>query len=250
MIKAILIDDEPHALELLAWQLKQYCPGVTVAALCYSADEGIAAIKAHQPQLIFLDIEMPHKNGFDVIRAFPDPVFDIIFITAYNEFALQAFRAAALDYLLKPIDSDDLMRSIARHEKKQLHQQLKDQLQQLLLEYKPAKPPIERVSLSTADGIIFVSPHEITRAEASGNYCIIFFTDKHKLLMAKTLKGVEELLADYGFIRIHQSHLVNIACIAKYSKNDGGIIFMKDGTQLPVSRQRKDELTRLFGPIY
>lgn len=246
MIKAILIDDEPDALEMLEWQLKQYCRQVQIVALCTSVDEGIAAIHQHAPQLVFLDIEMPHKSGFEVIKAFPDPSFEIIFITAYNQFALQAFKAAALDYLLKPVDAEDLVKSIARFEKKQLHHSLKQQLEQLLQEYKPARPAIERISLPTADGIFFVSPQEIMRAEASGNYVTVYFTDNKKLLLAKTLKDIEELLQGHTFIRIHQSHLVNIDHISKYSKSDGGIVFMKDGSKLPVSRQRKDELTKLF----
>jgi two-component system LytT family response regulator len=250
MVKAILIDDEPDALEMLEWQLKQYCRQVQIVALCTSADEAIAAIHQHAPQLIFLDIEMPHKSGFEVIKAFPDPLFEIIFTTAYNQFALQAFKAAALDYLLKPVDAEDLVKSIVRFEKKQLHQSLKQQLEQLLQEYKPARPlgrpAIERISLPTADGIFFVSPQEIIRAEASGNYATVYFTDSKKLLLAKTLKDIEDILQGHSFIRIHQSHLVNIDHISKYSKSDGGIVFMKDGSKLPVSRQRKEELTKLF----
>lgn len=246
MIKAVLIDDEPHALEMLEWQLKQYCPQVQIASLCHSADEGIEAIKKHSPDLVFLDIEMPGKNGFEVIRHFPDPSFDIIFATAYNQFALQAFKAAALDYLLKPVDAEDLKKAIDRFEKKQLHKNLRSQLEQLLKEYKPAKAPVNKIALPTSDGIVFADPAEITRAEASSNYAIIHFTNKTKLVMAKTLKEVEELLHQHHFIRIHQSHLVNIEQIARYTKADGGMIYMKDDTCLPVSRQRKDEVARLF----
>lgn len=233
---------------MLEWQLKHYCPQVEMAALCASADEGIAAIQYHLPQLVFLDIEMPHKNGFEVIRQFPDPAFDIVFTTAYNQFAIQAFKVAALDYLLKPIDAEDLIKAIKRFEKKQQHASLKQQLADLLREYKPVKPATERIALPTADGIVFADPEEINRAEASGNYSVIYFTNNSKLVLAKTLKEVGELLQRHHFIRIHQSHLVNTAHIYKYSKSDGGIIFMKDGNRLPVSRQRKEELNKLFAP--
>jgi len=246
MIKAILIDDEPDALEMLEWQLKQYCPQVQVTALCNSADTAIAAIQQHNPQLIFLDIEMPHKSGFEVLRSFPDPAFDIIFVTAYNQFAIPAFRAAALDYLLKPVDAEDLARALERFEKKQAHSNLKQQLQLLLQEYKPAPKTVARVSLPTAEGFVFAAPEEIIRAEASGNYATIYFAGQKKLLLAKTLKDVEALLHGHGFTRIHQSHLVNVQQIVKYSKSDGGIVFLSDGSRLPVSRQRKDELLRLF----
>lgn len=246
MIKAILIDDETDALEMLEWQLNQYCPGVSIAAMCVSADDGIAAIKKNLPDIIFLDIEMPHKSGFEVIKAFPDPSFDIIFTTAYSQFALQAFKTAALDYLLKPIDAEDLKKAVTRFEKKQLHQGLKHQLELLLQEYKPSPAAIERVALPTQDGIMFVHPKEIVRAEASGNYTAIFFDNNKKILLAKTLKDIEELVNQHSFIRIHQSHLVNINHIAMYSKVDGGIVVMKDKSRLPVSRQRKEELIKLF----
>jgi len=246
MIKAILIDDEPDALEMLEWQLKQYCPQVQVAALCSSADAAIAAIQQQQPQLIFLDIEMPHKSGFEVLRSFPDPDFDIIFVTAYNQFAIPAFRAAALDYLLKPVDAEDLTGAIRRFEKKQSHPGLKQQLELLLQEYKPASKTLTRISLPTAEGFVFAAPEEIIRAEASGNYANLYFTGQKKLLLAKTLKEVEALLHEHGFIRIHQSHLVNIQQIVKYSKSDGGIVFLQDGSRLPVSRQRKEALLKLF----
>lgn len=246
MISAILIDDEKDALEMLEWQLKQYCPMVTVMALCQSADEGIAAIKAKKPQLIFLDIEMPHKSGFELIKAFADPSFDIIFTTAYNQFALQAFKVAALDYLLKPIDAEDLQKTIRRFEKRQTGQDLKQQLEVLIKEYNPLKITTQRVALPTAEGIIFIDPQEITRAEASANYCTVFFTDHTKVLLAKTLKYIEELLKTHSFIRIHQTHLVNINYIAMYSKIDGGMLVMKDKSRLPISRQRREDIVRLL----
>jgi len=249
MIKAILIDDERDALEMLEWQLKQYCPIVSILAMCTSSDEGVEAIKKQSPQLVFLDIEMPHKSGFEVIKSFPDPSFDIIFTTAYNQFAVQAFKIAALDYLLKPIDAEDLTKAIIRFEKKQLQQNLKTQLEQLMKEYKPLKWQTERIALPTADGIIFTDPQEIVRAEASGNYATVFFTGAKKILLAKTLKEIEELLKPFSFIRIHQTHLVSISHIAMYSKNDGGVIVMKDGTRLPVSRQRKEEVMNLIHGI-
>ena len=246
MIKAIIIDDEKHALEMLEWQLKQYCPQVQLLALCSSADEGIDAIRTYQPTLVFLDIEMPHKNGFEVVKQFPDPPFDIVFTTAYNQFAIQAFKVAALDYLVKPIDADDLVKTVKRFEKKQSQHSLKKELIQLMQEYKPVLPVANRVPLPTADGILFADPMEISRAEASSNYATIHFLDKTKLLLAKTLKDIEDLFSAHSFIRIHQSHLVNTAHIHKYSKADGGAVLMRDGTRLPVSRQRKEELNRLF----
>src|SRR5689334_21406692 len=136
MIKAVLIEDEKSAREVLEWQLRNYCPAVQVAAICASADEGIAAIIIYHPQLVFLDIEMSHKNGFEVLQAFPEPAFDVIFTTAYNQFALKAFRFAALDYLLKPIDAEDLVASVQRYQKKINHNAIQQQLDLLVQQFK------------------------------------------------------------------------------------------------------------------
>ncbi|MES2777097.1 MAG: LytTR family DNA-binding domain-containing protein [Bacteroidota bacterium] len=246
MIQAILIDDEQDALEMLEWQLKNYCPQVEIAALCRSADEGIDAIRIHAPQLVFLDIEMPHKNGFEVIRSFPDPRFDIVFTTAYNQFAVDAFKVAALDYLLKPIDADDLVKSISRFEKKQKELGLKHQLETLMKEYQPYKMPVEKIPLSTINGILFTDPSTITRCESSGNYTIIFFNDNKKMTLSKTLKDIEELLRKQRFARIHHSHLINMDFVSKYIKAEGGMVEMNDGTKIPISRQRKDAFVQLF----
>src|SRR5436190_2410263 len=148
MIKAVILDDEKNAVEVLEWQLQNYCPGVTVVATCTNADDGIAAIQRHRPQLVFLDIEMPTKTGFEVLQQFPDPSFDVIFTTAYNQFALKAFRFAALDYLLKPIDADDLVTSVRRYERKKLHNNFSEQLDILIQQYKHPNTVPDKVSFS------------------------------------------------------------------------------------------------------
>ncbi|MBB1284427.1 response regulator transcription factor [Flavisolibacter sp. BT320] len=240
MIKAILIDDEKNALEMLEWQLQNYCPQVQVGALCGSADEGITAIRQHVPQLVFLDIEMPHKNGFEVIYTFPEPTFDVIFTTAYDQFAIKAFKFAALDYLLKPIDADELVAAVQRYEKKQRHHQLKDQLDILLQQYKQPQLAPGRIPFATQEGLVFIRPETIVRCEASSNYTTLHFSDKTKMVVSKTLKDVEDLLNPYGFFRVHHSHLINLQQVSRYVKADGGFIEMADGSQVPVSRQRKD----------
>lgn len=240
MIKAILIDDEKNALEMLEWQLENYCPQVQVCALCSSADEGITAIQQHVPQLVFLDIEMPHKNGFEVIYAFPEPSFDVVFTTAYDQFAIKAFKFAALDYLLKPIDADELVDAVQRYEKKQRHHQFKDQLDILLQQYKQPQLAPGRIPFATQEGLVFIRPETIVRCEASSNYTTLHFSDKTKMVVSKTLKDVEDLLNPYGFFRVHHSHLINLQQVSRYVKADGGFIEMADGSQVPVSRQRKD----------
>jgi two-component system LytT family response regulator len=241
MIKAVLIDDERNALEMLEWQLQNYCRQVQILELCKSADEGIAAIEKHSPQLVFLDIEMPRKNGFEVLVHFTEPGFDVIFTTAYDQFAIKAFRFAALDYLLKPIEADELVAAIQRYEKK--HQPVnvfKDQLQLLLQQYKQPHLSSAKLPFTTQEGIVFVRPETIVHCESSSNYTTIFFTDRPKLIISKTLKEVEDVLKPYDFLRVHHSHLVNLQQVSRYVKSDGGYIEMIDTAQIPISRHRKD----------
>lgn len=246
MIKAVLIDDEKNALEMLEWQLQNYCPQIQIAALCRTAVEGIDAIRLHQPQLLFLDIEMPGRNGFNVLQAFPEPGFDVIFTTAYDQFALKAIKFAALDYLLKPIDADDLLQAIQRFEKREQQQQFTQKLDLLLQQYQqPAMLP-GKIAFATGEGILFIKPTEILRCESSSNYTNIYFENGTRLVVSKTLKEVEELLQPYGFYRVHHSHLVNPHFVKRFIKTDGGTLEMTDGVQVAVSRQRKDEILKVL----
>lgn len=246
MIKAVLIDDERNAREALEWQLQTYCPHVSVAASCSGANEGIAAIKRHLPQLLFLDIEMPLKNGFEVLQHFPDPFFDVIFTTAYSQFALKAFKFAALDYLLKPVDAEDLIAAVQRYEKKQVPGDVKQQLELLMHQFKqPASLP-EKVSFATSDAIHFINPATIVYCESSSNYTTLHFKDQSKMVVTKTLKEVEEVMVYYHFYRIHHSYLINLLEVSRYIKADGGSIEMTEGARLPVSRQRKDEVLQVL----
>ena len=246
MIKAVLIDDEKNALEVLEWQLHTYCSGVVIAAMCTSANDGIAAIELHRPQLVFLDIEMPKKNGFEVIQFFKDPFFDVIFTTAYNQFALKAFRFAALDYLLKPIDAEDLAASVLRYQKKQLNNNAKEQFELLLQQYAHPEMLPAKISFATQHAIHFIAPETIIYCESNSNYTTLHFIDKSKMVVSKTLKEVEESLVHYHFYRIHHSFIINLKYVSRYLKNDGGCIEMTNGAQLPVSRQRKQEVMQVL----
>ena len=246
MIKAVLIDDEKNALEMLEWQLHTYCPQVEVAAICINADKGIAAIRQYKPQLVFLDIEMPKKNGFEVVQSFPQPLFAVIFTTAYIQFALKAFRFAALDYLLKPIDADDLVVAVKRYERKMLHGSLKEQLDILMQQYNQPNVLPDKISLATQQAIHFISPAIIVYCESDSNYTTLHFTDKSKMVVSKTLKEVEEMLVHYHFFRIHHSFIINLKQVNRYVKTEGGSIEMTDGAQLPISRQRKEELMKVL----
>lgn len=246
MINAVLIDDEKNALELLEWQLQTWCPQVKPMALCASADEGIAAISKYDPQLIFLDIEMPRKNGFEVLQAFDDPGFAVIFTTAYDQFALKAFKYAAFDYLLKPVDADELKAAVHRFEKLCRQRDFKQQLNILLQQYQQPQSLPGRVPLTMQDGILFASPQQIVYCDAASNYCFVHFDDKTKLVLSKTLKDMEDLLLPYNFLRVHHSYLINAAHVKRYVKSDGGYLEMSDGAQIPISRQRRDRVVELL----
>lgn len=245
MIKVVLIDDEKNALEMLEWQLQTYCPQVEIVALANTADKGIEAIQRHMPPLIFLDIEMPKKNGFEVLQAFASPSFDVIFTTAYDQFALKAFRFAALDYLLKPIDAGDLVNALKRYERK-VQGSFKQQLDILMQQYQHPGTPPEKISFATQQAVHFVKPETIRYGESDGNYTTLFFLDNTKLMVSKTLKEVEEVLVPYQFLRIHNSFLINLKHVSRYIKGDGGSIEMVGGAQLPISRQRKDAVMQIL----
>ena len=245
-IKAVLIDDEKNTLELLEWQLQTYCPQVVPVALCTSADEGIAAIREHAPQLVFLDIEMPRKNGFEVLLAFPEINFEVIFTTAYDQFALKAFKFAALDYLLKPVDADDLQAALERYERIHRQRDFKQQLDILLQQYHQPRSLPGKIPLATQEGIFFADPQQIVHCDAASNYCFIHFADKSKMVLSRTLKDLEDLLLPFGFIRVHHSHLINPEHVKRYVKSDGGYIEMSNGANIAISRQRRDSIVQLL----
>lgn len=245
MINVVLVDDETNALEMLEWQLQRYCSDVKIAAMCLSVEEAIEAIEVHMPELIFLDIEMPGKNGFDLIRHFQQPAFDVIFTTAYNQFAIKAFKFSALDYLLKPIEAADLIDSLARY--KERRSAKKQQEFNVLLKQWQGKNVVgKKIALNTGDGLQFFLPDEIIRCESASNYTYIFISGRPRIMLAKTLKEIEEVLLPYGFFRVHHSHLINLAHIDRFVRADGGGIFMSDGACIVPSRTKKEAFMELF----
>ena len=245
MIKAIIIDDEQNALEMLEWLLKTYCPMVHVVAMCNNGESGIVAIHKHKPDLVFLDIEMPKMNGFDLLEQFDTLFFDVVFTTAYNKFAIKAFRYSALNYLLKPVDPEDLQSTIKRLEEKKSTVG-KDQLNLLLENMKNLSNPVQRIALSTGDGLIFVNTADIMYCQAESNYTNVVLTNKTKILVAKTLKDIDETLAGKDFFRVHNSFLININQIKKFVRGDGGYILMNDDTQITIARSKREEFFEMF----
>lgn len=245
MINAILIDDEINALEMLEWLLDTYCPQVKIITKCSSAQMGKDAIVKHNPDIVFLDIEMPKMNGFDLLESIADKKFEVVFTTAYDQFAVRAFRFAALNYLLKPIDPDDLISTINRFEEKKNNPQ-KEQFELLFKNLLQKEKPIDRVALSTNEGLVFLQTAEIMYCKAESNYTHVVTKEGKKITVAKTLKEIDETLSGNDFHRVHNSYLVNINHVSKFIRNDGGYILMPDNTEISISRQKKDEFFKLF----
>lgn len=247
MIKAIIVDDEPYSCEALDALLNRYCPQVKVAGICYSGNEAIQEIEEQKPQLLFLDIEMPQMNGFELLKKIPHPDFDLIFTTSYDQYAIKAIKFSALDYLLKPIDRDELQAAVSKvtgRRKPPLTQQLELLLQKMQT---PARR-ISKVAMPTLEGLQMVAVDSIISCQSDSNYTVVFLKDNQKIVVSRTLKDIEEMLEDYSFVRIHHSYLVSINEINKYVKGEGGYVVMSDGSTVDVSRSKKDGLLKTLKP--
>ncbi len=246
MIRSILIDDERNALEMMEWLLKTYCPQVEIVDMCTSAQQGIESINLHKPDVIFLDIEMPRMNGFDMLEQFDKLFFDVVFCTAYDQFAIKAFKYSALNYLLKPIDPDDLKSTVARIEERKSVPS-KEQFQLLLQNInQPVKTTPQRIALTTNDGMIFVPTNEILYCEAESNYTKVVLANGKKVVVSKVLKDIDEALSGPDFCRVHSSFLINVNRIKKYVRGDGGYLIMDDDANISISRNRRQEFMELF----
>lgn len=244
MIRAIVVDDEPYAAQALQTLLKKHCPEVVVEAACNSALEAERCITELKPQLVFLDIEMPHRNGFELLEHFMPASFQVIFTTSYDQYAIKAIRLSALDYLLKPIDPQELKAAVAKVNKPNENALLTQQLQLLAQSFREPAAAGNRIAVPTQEGLQMITIDTILYCIASSNYTTFVIKDKKKLVISRTLKEIEEMLEDHGFLRIHHSHLVNINAIEKYIRGEGGTVLMTDGTELDVSRSRKESLLK------
>ncbi len=240
MIKAIVIDDEKNAIEVLCVLLKNYCPQVNMVALCQGGEDGVIAIKKHKPDLIFLDIEMPKVNGFDVLNQTKELNYKVIFTTAYDQFAIKAFKYSAIDYLLKPIDIEELKAAVNKISS-EANYQLEDKIESLFSQYYGTKSQLNSIALPINSGYEMTPYDNIIRCESESNYTTIFLTDHRKITLSKTLKEVESSLNKFPFYRIHQSHLINVNHIKKMFKTEGGYVIMSDDVSINIARSKKDE---------
>jgi two-component system, LytTR family, response regulator len=249
MIKAVIIDDEQHSIDTLKWKLENYCPDVEVLASFDSPAEGITYLKSNPPNLLFLDIEMPMLNGFDVLEELgPDLPFDIIFITAYDNFGIQAVKFSALDYLLKPVQNRELKEAIDKHLKKAMQKIPSEQIEVLLNNvHAEKKGKVGKIALASKESIEFVDPHQIVCCEANSNYTTIYLAEGRKKVISKTLKEFEDMLSLYNFFRPHNSFLVNLRRVNEFIRGDGGYLVMENKMKIPVSKNKREELMELLG---
>ena len=246
MTTSIIIDDEQHCIDSLAADLLKHCRYVEVSARCTSAKEGIFAIKKIKPQLIFLDVEMPWINGFEMLEMIDHIDFCIIFTTAYDKFAAKAFRISAIDYLLKPIDAADLKAAVRKAEEKILSSSGAVNIQNLLNNIRqPAQQ--QKIALPNRDGYEFIQVNSILYCLAEGAYTKVILIDKHSLLISRTLGDIEEMLPSEIFTRIHHSTVVNINAVTHYMRTDGGYVVMNTNEKLMVSKARKEALLEKLG---
>ena len=246
MMKAIIIDDEPQNADSLKKDLTLHCPFLQTIAVCYSAKEGILSIKKEKPDLVFLDIEMPWMNGFEMLEVLGEINFSIIFTTAHDQFAAKAFRISAVDYLLKPIDATDLKAAVMKAEERINGRQGKANIENLLQNIRQPTTQ-QKIALPIRDGYEFVEVGQIIYCHAEGAYTKVFLENRMYMLISKTLGDIEELLPRAIFERIHHSTVVNLNYVTHFVRSDGGYVKMSTGEQLPVSKSKKDGVMERLG---
>jgi len=246
MLKAFIIDDEPDCVKLLSLQLKMYCPQIKVISECTDSEEGLIKIKELNPDIVFLDIEMPVMNGFQLLEKIGSIKFSLVFVTAYDQFAVKAFRYSALDYLLKPIDGKDLKAAV---EKAQLRQWPQPQQLSLLKNQLQDNHTVlpNKIALPYQNGVIFTEIKNVIYCESDNNYTRIHTTDGNVYTVAKTLGDIQDILEERNFVRIHRQYLINLDHIKKYVRGEGNYVIMSNSKNIPVARNQKDKLVGKFG---
>lgn len=232
-LRAIIVEDEPSGLENLRWKIQQNCPEVEIIAECGSGEEGIAAVKRQLPDILFLDIMLGDMTGFDVLKAIRHPTFEVIFTTSYDEYAIQAIKNSAIDYLLKPIEVDELMDAVAKVRLKQRRQNP--------VAAQPTSSSIQKMGFPISTGQQFIDLQDIIYAQAEDNVAILSLQGKIKVKLTKPLSWVEAKLEDHGFCRVHHSYMINLNHMNEYIRQDGGYVIMSDKKLISIARRRKDD---------
>jgi len=245
MLQAVLIDDDESNLSSLSEKLSKHCPLVEIIARCDNAQDGIKAIESLHPDVVFLDIEMPVTNGFVMLQQLAYKNFELIFVTAYDHYAIKAIRYSALDYLVKPVEIEELKSAVAKAASNRNNKSAGSQVE-ILLEYLQKKQP-RRIGIPTAEGLQFINIDEIMYLEASNNYTYIYLPAAKKYLVSRTLKDFEDMLPAESFLRIHHSNIINKSFVERYIRGEGGQVVMNNGIVLDVSKRKKSDFLQAMG---
>lgn len=246
MLKTIIIDDEAKARKVIAGIIEKKCPYVNIIAQADSVETGLKAILNYKPDLVLLDIKLGDGMGFDLLDNLNNINFKIIFLTAYNEFAVKAIRVSALDYILKPINAEELVAAIERASEEVKKDDINIRLETMLSNIKKDE---KQIVLKSANAFYVKNIKEIIRCEADGNYTNFYFADGKQLVISKSLHEFEEMLSEYGFFRVHNAHLINLTFIERFERNKGGCLYLKDNTNIPIARSKKQELINTLSNI-
>jgi two-component system LytT family response regulator len=247
MIDTVIIDDERHNIDILSNLVKQFCPGINVLGDAANGIEGAELIKQQNPQLVFLDIEMPFGNAFDLLDKLAPVSFDVVFVTAFDQYAIRAFEYAALDYLLKPVRIEKLKQAVERVEQRLREKSINTRIDSLLANLRIGSPELTRIALPVSEGVIFEETNNMVHLEAKGNYTSVLTRDQKKRLVTKSLKEFEDILPPSVFCRLHHSHIVNLNYIKKYYKGRGGYVELENGNTVEVSSRKRNEFFEKFG---
>lgn len=248
IMKAIVVDDEPKNVKILRSLLDEFCPSVNVVGEAFNAQMAHSIITETRPDLVLLDIEMPYGNAFDLLDQLKPVEFEVIFITAFNEYSLKAFKYSALDYLLKPVNIEELITAVAKAEKRLEHKLINLQINNLFYNFSRQSNESPRMALTEKDGtLVFIELKEIIRVEARKGYTFVFVNSGKYYISSRPIKEYEELLPADTFFRVHNSFIINIFSIKKYHKGRGGVVELNDGTSIEVAARRKDEFLKKIG---
>ena len=247
MLKAIIVDDEPYCCEVLAAMLESDCPEIRITAICGNAKEGLTTIRQQSPDLVFLDVEMPKMNGFEMLEQLETIPFHLVFTTSYDQYALKAIRFSAIDYLLKPIDREELKRAVQKVNER-VQSPLPQQLEILMQKLRQPSGTVNKIALPTMEGLQMIPLDSIISCESDDNYTRVQLKNGKKILATRSLKEMEEILEQHSFIRVHRYYLVNLNEIEKYIKGEGGYLVMSNGITIDVARNKKEVLLRKLLP--
>ena len=242
--KAVIVDDELSGIEVLEYALKRHCPEIEIIQTFSSSVDALDKIPSISPDVLFVDVEMPQLNGFELVEQLASLNMQVIFTTAYNEFALKAFRVSALDYLLKPVDVDELKAAVS---KLKSFNKTDNQAMDALMDYIKSQKQLNKISISTEKGIHFIDTVEVLYCLSTGPYTVFYLKGGQELVCSKSIGEYEKMLEDKGFYRIHNSSLINVEHLKRFVRTDGGYVEMSDGKTLTVSRRKKDEFLSYLG---